>query len=62
LAVLAFVGLTGIAIGRAEAQHALSAMPGSAESAPNRRQPPDAQIEAGLKFLSLFFKPQGEYK
>src|ERR1035437_2006834 len=29
--------LTGIAIGRAQAQHALSAMLGSAESVPNRR-------------------------
>jgi len=45
--------LTGIASGRAQAQHALSAMAASAEYARNRRHRPDARIEAGLNFLSF---------
>ncbi len=36
---------TGIAIGRAQAQHPLSAMLGSAESVPNRRYRPNARRE-----------------
>jgi len=37
--------LTGIAIGRAQTQYILGAMPGSAESAPNRRHRPQARKE-----------------
>ncbi len=37
------IDLTGIATGRAQAQHALSAMLGNAESAPDRRRLPDAR-------------------
>jgi hypothetical protein len=37
--------VTGIEIGRAQAQHTLSAMLGSAESAPNRRHRSDARKE-----------------
>jgi hypothetical protein len=37
--------VSGIAIDRAQEQHALSATLGRAESAPHRRQRPDAQKE-----------------
>ena len=54
--------LTGIAFGRAQAQHALSAMLGSAESAPDRRHRPDARKEAGLNFLSLIHDPHTSWQ
>jgi len=41
-------GVTGVTIGRGQAQPALAATPDRAKSARNRRHRPDARKEAGL--------------
>jgi hypothetical protein len=60
--ILPLDDLTGITVGRAQAQHALSAMRGSAASAPNRRLSGGRAKEREIEFLSFASKGEAQHE